>query len=83
MQPIKSFALFKNQNKKEDKHPDYRISIKVGDKYEDAGAAWIKEGKAGKFLSCQFSDPKDTRIGFHIEVEPAPLKEANYPDKAF
>jgi Protein of unknown function (DUF736). len=72
---IKSFVLLKNQNKKEDKHPDYRISAKIGDKYQDIGAAWIKEKNGNKFLSCQLSNPRDTRAGYHIEPELPPFKE--------
>ncbi len=74
---IKSFAIFKNQNKKDEKHPDYRISAKIGEKYEDIGAGWIKEGKSGKFVSCKLSDPRDTRPGYHVEVELPELKEIN------
>jgi hypothetical protein len=45
-----SGALFKNDKKTEDKHPDYKGSIQV------AGidywiSAWLKTGKNGKFLS--------------------------------
>lgn len=72
---LKSFILLKNTSKKEDKHPDYRISIKVGENLVDGGAAWIKEGKNGKYLSAKLSDARDTRAGFHLEVETPPLKE--------
>lgn len=78
MEPIKSFAIFKNLHKKEDKHPDYKISIKIGDKYVDAGGVWLKEGKTGKFMSCKLNDARDTRQGFRIEVEDAPLKETDF-----
>jgi uncharacterized protein (DUF736 family) len=48
-------VLFKNNNKKEDKQPDYTGSILVGTK-EMRLAAWIKEGKQGKFMSIKLSE---------------------------
>jgi len=47
-----SFSLFKNDKGDNDKRPDYR-----GDGLDLEGnpievAAWIKEGKKGKFMSC-------------------------------
>ncbi len=74
MEPIKTFAIFKNQHKKEEKHPDYKISIKIGDVYVEAGGVWLKEGKAGKFMSCKLSDARDTRPGFRIETELPQIK---------
>jgi hypothetical protein len=43
-------VLFKNHDKKTDKHPDYSGSINV-EGVEMKLAAWIKEGKKGKFMS--------------------------------
>lgn len=77
-QPLKSFVLLKNNNKKEEKHPDYRISAKIDGEFQDIGACWIKVGKNdSKYLSCQLSSPKDLRCGYRIEIEPAPLKETS------
>lgn len=50
-----SGSLFRNENKREDKHPDYTGSIMIGDT-EKRISAWLKEGKKGKFLSLQISD---------------------------
>jgi uncharacterized protein (DUF736 family) len=52
-------SLFKNEQKKEDKHPDYRGEIKDQSGKVWALAAWVKEGKKGKFLSLSMSDPRE------------------------
>ena len=77
METIKNFTIFKNTKKEKENHPDYRISIKIGDEYVDAGGVWLKEGKAGKFFSCKLNDARDTRKGFGIHIEEAPLKEVS------
>lgn len=62
----KVFAIFKANEKKNEKSPDYNISIKVGEKYETIGGCWIKEGKNGKFFSCKMSEPYGQRKGYEI-----------------
>jgi hypothetical protein len=43
-------ALFKNDRKEKDSHPDYRGDITIdGRKYWLSG--WLKEGKRGKYMS--------------------------------
>lgn len=69
---IKSFSIFKVQNKKSDKDPDYRISAKIGEEYKEIGAGWIKDGKSGKYVSCQLSKPYKDRKGFQIVFETTP-----------
>lgn len=53
----KSGTLFKNE-KKSDKHPDYRGKLIDENGKEWALAAWIKEGKNGKFLSLAYDEPR-------------------------
>lgn len=50
-------ALFINENKTDDKHPDRSGSLNVdGVDYWLSG--WLKDGKSGKFLSLSIK-PKD------------------------
>lgn len=49
-----SFSLFKNEQKKTDKHPDYRGEGKDLSGQSIEVAAWIKESSKGKFMSCTF-----------------------------
>lgn len=76
---MKFFNLQKN-NKKNDKQPDYRISVNIGDKekadYVEAGACWIKkDSKGNNYLSCKLADAyadhtKGTaRKGFELVME--------------
>jgi len=47
-----SISIWKNKYKKNENHPDYKITLKIGDKYEDYGALWIKKSAKGDtFLS--------------------------------
>ena len=52
-------ALFKNDRKETDKHPDYSGSINVGG-HDYWLSAWIKEGRNGKFMSLSVKQ-KDAR----------------------
>ena len=53
-----SGVLFKNTEKKTEKHPDYQGDATInGQTYRLA--AWIKTGKKGKFMSLAFSIPKE------------------------
>lgn len=78
MKQIKFFNLQKN-NKKNDKQPDYRISVNLGEEtanYVEAGACWIKkDSKGNNYLSCKLADAfvdhtKGTaRKGFELVME--------------
>lgn len=50
-------TLFKNTKKTNDKHPDYYGSLLVGSK-EMRLAAWVKDGKNGKYMSISLSEPR-------------------------
>lgn len=52
-------ALFKNDRKESERHPDYKGSINVGGA-EYWLSAWIKEGKKGKFMSLSV-EPKQAK----------------------
>lgn len=54
-------ALFKNQYKKEEKHPDYKGEVEMGGlKYELAG--WVRESRKGdKYISVVIGDLKDNQ----------------------
>ncbi len=55
-----SFLIFKNKDKKEGSNqPDYRVVMRDGDNFVTWGAGWIKDGKSGKFISCQKNKPFD------------------------
>ena len=49
-------SLFKNTYKQKDDQPDYKGTVKLSGKDYDI-AAWIKDGKNGKFMSLKVSEP--------------------------
>lgn len=49
-----SFGLFKNDKGDNPKRPDYRGEGKDLQGNNIEVAAWLKEGKKGKFMSCSF-----------------------------
>ena len=47
-----NILIFKNEQKKEDKQPDYRAKMKIGENFEDVGAGWVKtSAKNVKYIS--------------------------------
>jgi hypothetical protein len=53
-----SGSLFKNERKTSDKHPDYTGTWKDENGKEWQFAAWVKEGKKGKFFSLSASEKR-------------------------
>jgi len=71
-----SGVLFKNENKDNEKKPDYKGSIMV-DGTEYWLSSWIKEGKSGKFMGLAVS-PKDGQPPANKPVPPN-LKDDDIP----
>ena len=66
-----SGVLFKNQSENE-KAPAYKGKINVdGKDYELA--AWIREGKSGKFMSLKVQEPRQKQA-------PAPAPQKDFDD---
>jgi len=52
-----SGAIFKNDNKKSENHPDYKGKVNVNGKDMEV-ALWLKESSKGtKYFSASFSEP--------------------------
>ena len=69
---IKNFSCFKVKEKKEGQ-PDYNLSAKIGDKYENIGAGWIKEKEGGeKYISFSLRKPYNEMKGLMIVEEELP-----------
>lgn len=85
----KNFALFKVTDKKNDKAPDYKLSLKVGDRYEEVGVGWIKDGQNGKFISIKLSDEREweyegktiRRNGWFLSEESSVPPVIEYPEE--
>ena len=50
-----SGILFKNDRKAKEAQPDYQGECKIGGKKYNM-AAWLKDGKKGKFMSFSFTE---------------------------
>ena len=73
-------ALFKNEDKETDTHPDYRgnVNVKGQDFYLDA---WIKTSKAGKKYMSLSVKPKQAKEAPEQRVQnnPAPYDDSDVP----
>ena len=55
-----SGALFRNQRKETERHPDYNGSLVMPDGTERWLSGWLKDGKQGKYLSLSLGEQKQT-----------------------
>ncbi len=69
-------VLFKNDRKESENHPDYKGQAEV-DGVEYWIAAWIKEGKKGKFMSISFTEKDEDKPA---PKRPAPKSSRKDPD---
>jgi hypothetical protein len=67
-------SLFKNNNKKAPAQPDWTGNVMINGQ-EMRLAAWVKEGKSGKFFSLQLSDLR--------EQQSSPRHQENDADDLF
>jgi uncharacterized protein (DUF736 family) len=74
-------AIFKNDNKKADNHPDYKGKVNVNGKDMEI-ALWLKTSAKGvKFMSASFSEPfvkSEPQINKNEPQINSTLKPVNY-----
>jgi hypothetical protein len=68
-------VLFKNDHKESEKHPDYKGSCEI-EGVEYWVAAWVKEGRKGKFMSMSFEVKEERQ-----EDRRPPPREARRDDR--
>jgi hypothetical protein len=68
-----SGALFKNNDRQKDTHPEYRGDILING-VEYWLSAWVKEGKNGKFFSLA-AKKKEERQGDTVKRNPGKQEE--------
>jgi len=61
------WSLFKNDDRKTDKHPEYSGTLNV-DGVEFWLSGWIKEGKKGKFFSGSIKRKDNQMAGLRDEL---------------
>ena len=75
---VNTGAIFKNDKKTKETHPDYRGKVNVNGKDMEV-ALWLKESKMGlKYFSAQFTPPYK-----RAELSPTPIAQAEDDDLPF
>jgi hypothetical protein len=70
-----SGALFKNQKKTTESHPDYTGTAEIdGEDY--FLSAWIKEGRNGKFMSLSFKPKKEVGNPARMAAKDDPIEDS-------
>jgi uncharacterized protein (DUF736 family) len=72
--------LFRNDRKEEDRHPDYKGQAMIDGTLYDI-AAWLKEGKKGKFFSLSIKVPM--RVAPKKTASPDPFEDDPFKDDPF
>ena len=65
---IQNLYLFKNGRKEKDNQPDYVLQAKIGEEFTEVGAAFLKDGKNGKFFSIALKKPYKDKKGYYLET---------------
>lgn len=67
---MKNFSIWKNDKKEKESEPDYRLTMKVDDKFVDIGAGWIKSTSEGKkYISVSLSKAYNGKNGWKLIIE--------------
>jgi hypothetical protein len=64
-----SGALFKNDRKEKETHPDYKGDINIGG-VNYWLSAWVKEGKSGKFFSLSVNVKESPGLSKQMDEKP-------------
>ena len=79
---MKQFLIFKSQEKKNEKSPDFDLRANIDGKFVSIGGGWNRKTKQGTpFISCQLAKPYQDRKGW--ELRPEALKNESNEDATF
>jgi len=73
-------SIFKNDRKKDEKHPDYKGNAMTPNGEEIEIALWVKEGKNGKFFSVKIQ-PKYVKPQAGSKPVPAEIPYKPLPNE--